>query len=67
MAFTWRADGTRHVVRVPIREHSRWRGVITHIRIDPIEEEDVPPPPNRGRLEIGAVRLRGPNAPSTRD
>jgi hypothetical protein len=79
MELTWRADGTRQVVRVPIGEHLHWRGVITHIRVDPIEDEPMPTwenggtpvaaasTPNRGRIEIGAIRLRGPSAPTTRD
>jgi hypothetical protein len=80
MEFRWRADDTIHVVRVPIGEHPHWRGVITHIRVDPIEEEAVPPDENRappvaaastadrGRIEIGGIRLRGPGgARMTRD
>jgi hypothetical protein len=64
MEFTWRADGSRQVVRVPIAKHGLWRGVITHVRIDPFEDELVP---NRGHIEIGAIRLHGPGTPVTHD
>jgi hypothetical protein len=77
--FTWRTDGTLQTVRVPIGEHPHWRGVITHIRVDPIEEQAGPPDengatpvvavstPDRGRIEVGGIRLRGIGARSTRD
>jgi hypothetical protein len=69
MEFTWRADGARQVVRVPIGEHPEWRGVITHVRVDPIEDEPAPATSatTRGQIDIGAIRLRGTSSPATRD
>jgi hypothetical protein len=72
IAFSWRADGTRQVVRVPLAQHAQWRGPITHLLIEPIDEEQFPaaqagatspagasaPNPNRGRIELGAITLR---------
>jgi hypothetical protein len=57
IAFSWRADGTRQVVRVPLAEHARWRGPITHLLIEPIDEEQSSEA-NRGRIELGAITLR---------
>jgi hypothetical protein len=71
MEFSWHADGTRHVVRVPLSQHALWRGPIRLLRIDPIEEEQLPAAlaeatpqagistPNHGRIELGAIQLRG--------
>lgn len=72
LEFTWRADGSRHVVRIPIGRHPDWRGVITTFRIDPIEEAHMPPrekdaTPDRGHIEIGAIHLRGSGAPASHD
>jgi hypothetical protein len=41
--FTWRADGRRQVVRVPLRAHSEWRGTIPILCIDPIDDSAVDP------------------------
>jgi hypothetical protein len=69
MEFTWRADGARQVVRVPIGEHPEWRGVITHVRVDPIEDEPAPATSatTHGQIDIGAIRLRGASSPAARD
>src|SRR5262249_28486897 len=50
--FSWRVDGTRQLVRVPLRQQAQWRGTITHVRIEPIDEEQA----SRGRIELGEVR-----------
>jgi hypothetical protein len=55
LEFSWRADGTRQVVRMPLLQQRRWRGTITHLRIDPIEEEQAS---TGGRIEFGAIQLR---------
>ena len=78
MEFSWRTDGTRQIVRVPLWQHARWRGTIRHIRIDPIEEEQLPSaqagamsqpgasPPTRGRIDLGAIHLRARDASQAR-
>jgi hypothetical protein len=34
--FTWRADGRKRLIRVPLLRHPLWKGTITIVRIDPI-------------------------------
>lgn len=33
--FEWRADGRKHIVKVALLKHPRWKGMITTVRIDP--------------------------------
>lgn len=57
VGFSWRADGRKRVIRVPLLAHPLWRGRITMVRIDPINTSVER---NQGDLvRIENVRLVG--------
>jgi hypothetical protein len=39
--FPVQGDGESHDYRVPVSQNSRWRGVITRLRLDPCNQANV--------------------------
>jgi 4-amino-4-deoxy-L-arabinose transferase-like glycosyltransferase len=55
--FRWKADGTRRLISVPLGGHPGWRGQVTVVRIDPINEHVRQ---NRGAVvRVSRITLRG--------
>lgn len=48
--FSVELDGEWHTYRIPVGQNPRWRGVITRLRLDPVNQPDV-------ELEISRIAL----------
>lgn len=61
LPFTWRADGERQLVRIPMLANPRWKGTITMVRIDPFNASLARHQGDRVRIEkprIGGTLAR---------
>lgn len=52
--FPVSVDGQWHEYQLPVSDNSRWKGVITRLRLDPCTRAGV-------RVELDEIRLAGPN------
>ena len=50
VGFPVQGDGQWHECRVPVSQNPRWRGVITHLRLDPCNQPNV-------RVDLDSIRL----------
>jgi hypothetical protein len=48
--FRVELDGTWHDYRIPVSENPRWRGTVTRLRLDPVNQPDV-------QVEIRRIQL----------
>jgi len=55
VAFTWRADGRKRVIQIPMLTNPYWKGTVTTIRIDPINA-------SLSRHQGDPVRIENPRA-----
>jgi hypothetical protein len=53
--FTWRADGRKRLVRVPMLSNPYWKGIVTTVRIDPVNA-------SLSRHQGDPVRIENPRA-----
>ena len=55
VGFTWRADGRKRLIQIPMLTNPHWKGTVTTVRIDPINA-------SLDRHQGDSVRIEAPRA-----